>query len=206
MQIIYYDKLFPICNNININKLKIDIESISYISSPQYADKITTIISNHINDIIHITDCTAGCGGDTISFLSKFKKVYSIEINIIRYYYLLNNIMAYNYINKSVIFCGNFVEIIKKILDHNVLYIDPPWGGKDYKKKTQLQLYINNILLEDIIIDFLVDPNTKKIPQIIVLKLPINYDLKHCYNKLKDYAKIFLYDLKKMFIIVLEVK
>lgn len=206
-KVIYYDKLFPIYNDKDVlKKVKIDNDSISYISSPIYTEKITKIIFNHIvNNKINITDCTAGCGGDTISFLYKFKKVYSIEKNLLRYTYLLNNIEAYKLSKNSRIYCGNFLDIIKNIEDHNVLYIDPPWGGKDYKKHKNIKLSINNISIENIIIDMITSKNTKKVPELIVLKLPTNYDLKYMYSMLNKYGKLFLYNLNKMIIIIFEV-
>jgi len=207
-KIIYYDKLFPIYDNKNIlNKLKIDIESVSYISSPIYAEKITKIITNHIkNNNITITDCTAGCGGDTISFLNTFKKVNSIEKNVLRFNYLFNNIKKYNLQRKAKLYCGNFQNIIKNIPDHDVIYFDPPWGGKDYKKEKLLKLKIDNIHIEDIIIDFITDNETQKIPELFVFKLPLNYDIKFFYKKLEKYSKIFMYKLNKMLIIVIVVE
>jgi 16S rRNA G966 N2-methylase RsmD len=206
-KIIYYDKLFPIYDNKEVlNKLKIDNESVSYISSPIYADKITKIIMNHCktNKLI-ISDCTAGCGGDSISFLNKFKKVYSFERNLIRYNYLLNNIKQYKLTKKSHIYCSNFTKILKNIEDHDVVYIDPPWGGKDYYKTKQLRLTINDLSLENYIKDFMEDKITKKIPNLIILKLPCNYDLKYLYDNLKIYGKIYFYNLNKMLIIAIEI-
>jgi 16S rRNA G966 N2-methylase RsmD len=206
-KIIYYDKLFPVYDNKEVlNKLKIDNESVSYISSPIYAEKITKIIMNHCktNKLI-ISDCTAGCGGDSISFLNKFKKVYSFERNLIRYNYLLNNIKQYKLTKKSHIYCSNFTKILREIEDHDVIYIDPPWGGKDYYKSKQLRLNINDMSLESYISDFIEDNKTKKVPSLIVLKLPCNYDLKYFYDNLKKFGKIYYYNLNKMLIIVMEI-
>jgi len=207
-KIIYYDKLFPIYDNKEVlNKLKIDRDSVSYISSPIYAEKITKIILNHIKTTkTIITDCTAGCGGDTISFLNKFRKVHSIEKNLIRFNNLLNNIKVYNLTRNSRIYCSAFLDVIKNIEDHDVLYIDPPWGGKSYRKHKTLKLIIDNMQLEDIILDIYNENIMKKTPKLVVLKLPNNYDLKYLYNKVNNKCKIFLYNLNKMFIIVLESK
>lgn len=205
-KVIYYDKLFPIYNNNSIlDKLKIDNESVSYISSPIYTEKINKIIAYHLKaPKIIITDCTAGCGGDTIAFLNKYHRVYSIEKNIIRFNYLYNNIKAYEYLNKSRLYCDSFINIINDIADHNVVYIDPPWGGSIYKKNKMLKLQINNKPLEFIIKEFI--NNAIKIPNLILLKLPNNYDIKYLYDELKDYGKIHLYNLNKMFIVVLNIK
>ena len=207
-KVIYYDKLFPVYDNKEVlNKVKIDYESVSYISSPIYAEKITKIIINHCksNKLI-ISDCTAGCGGDSISFLNKFKKVYSFERNLVRYYYLLNNVKQYKLTKKSHIYCTNFTKILKDVEDHDVIYIDPPWGGKSYKDKAIMRITMNNMELEDIIINFLSNDLMTMIPKLIAIKLPKNYDLKYMYDKLTGVGKnmIYLYELAKMHIITIE--
>lgn len=206
-KIIYYDKLFPVYDNKEIlTKLKIDYNSVYYISSPIYSEKITKIIINHSKTTkLIISDCTAGCGGDTIAFLNKFKKVYSFEKNLIRYYYLLNNIKQYKFTKKSHIYCSSFIKILKNINDHDVVYIDPPWGGKDYHKSKQLRLNIDNIPLEIFILDLIKDKETKKIPNLFVLKLPYNYDIRYFYNMLNTLGKIYYYNLNKMIILVIEI-
>lgn len=207
-KVIYYDKLFPIYdNNKNIlTKVKIDKESVSYISSPIYAEKITNIILNHTKtNKINIVDCTAGCGGDTISFLHKFKKVYSIEKNPTRYNYLMNNIQLYSFEKKSVIFNGNFENIIKNIKDMNVIYIDPPWGGSSYKKQKLVKLKINDTPLDNIIFDMINDKSYLQL-EYIIMKLPNNYDIKSLYELIKSKVKITLYNLKKMIVLVIQIK
>ena len=207
-KVIYYDKLFPVYdNNKNIlTKVKIDNESVSYISSPIYAEKITNIILNHTKtNKINIVDCTAGCGGDTISFLHKFKKVYSIEKNSIRYNYLMNNIQLYSFEKKSVIYNGNFENIIKDIKDMNVIYIDPPWGGSSYKKQKLVKLKINNTQLDNIIFDIINDKSYAQL-EYIIMKLPNNYDIRSLYEIIKNKTKITLYNLKKMIVLVIQIK
>ncbi len=207
-KVIYYDKLFPIYdNNKNIlTKVKIDKESVSYISSPIYAEKITNIILNHTKtNKINIVDCTAGCGGDTISFLHKFKKVYSIEKNLTRYNYLMNNIQLYSFEKKSIIYNGNFENIIKNIKDMNVIYIDPPWGGSSYKKQKLVKLKINETPLDNIILDLINDTTYLQL-EYIIMKLPNNYDIKSLYELIKSKVKITLYNLKKMIVLVIQIK
>ena len=51
----------------------------------------------------------------------------------------------------------------------DVLYIDAPWGGKDYKNKERLSLYLDKNELSDIYNKF------KKKTKLFVFKLPKNY-------------------------------
>ena len=208
---IYIDRLFPDVGKKNLyNKLKINHESVMYITIPNDAEKITNIISNHLfkynieNKDTIITDATAGVGGDTISFANKFKKVYSIELNGDRFNYLVNNIEVYKLDNVQL-FNKNCMDIIYKIEDHDVVFIDPPWGGKNYKHKRYIRLSLDDYELEDICIKLFNKNISLHSPKLIVLKLPKNYDIEHFYNKMKEITyKIYFYKLHKMIIIVIE--
>lgn len=197
-------KLFPFLEDkMLINKLKIDEDSIYYISIRDHATKITNIIIYHLTllninaSTSIITDATAGVGGNTLSFSPVFKKVYAIEIDNLRSNYLKNNINVYNFTNVYVI-NDNCINILPNIKDHNIVFIDPPWGGRNYKKYTNLKLMLSNVSLDTICLNVLKNSNVK----LVVLKLPFNYDLFDFYYKLKDYT-IYMYDLYKMIILVI---
>jgi len=127
---------------------------------------------------LSIIDANAGIGGDTIYFSKYFKNVYSIEKNKLHFEVLRNNINAINLKNVDL-FEGNFMNIINNkdnnLLNnnHNILYMDPPWGGPEYKKQKYIDL--------DIELD---EPNEKKLNivindlyplfNVIFLKAPIN--------------------------------
>jgi len=209
---IYKNKLFPYNGDADIwNKVMIDDETISYISTPNDADKITKIIEKHcidnklIPNTLNITDATAGAGGNVLSFCKKFKHVNAIEIDVKRYNFLVNNLEAYNYKNAST-FCDDCHKFIYNKENQDIVFFDPPWGGKDYKNKINIRLSIGNIAVEDICINLLKTENMYS-PKIVSIKLPKNYDLLYLYKKISDevsHVKVFLYSLNKMNIIVLE--
>lgn len=203
--------LFPhIKNKALLNYLRIDNDSVHYISTKDIAEKITKIISYHLSNHyiqdkdVHITDATAGVGGDTISFSRSYKFVDAIEINKLRYDYLNNNLHVYGITNVKT-YNDDFVNVIYSLNNHNVIFIDPPWGGIDYKKQNSLRIKLsdNKVDLEDICLEFLFGFNMNKNPEIIALKLPKNYDIYYLYKKL-NVCKIYLYDLGKMYIIIIE--
>lgn len=210
---IYYEKLFPQYSRLDMdfNKLKIDEESIHYISIPKFTEKITKIITTHGKHYnlqkydINITDCTAGCGGDTIAFARHFNFINSIELDPIRFSNLNNNISVYNFNNVNC-YCDSFLNIISKLSNHNVIYMDPPWGGPNYKLFNNLRFEIDNIPLENICLDIFDNDKMVKTPKFMGIKLPKNYDIKHFYTKItsNNNLKIFLYDLKKMYILIIE--
>lgn len=206
---IFKNKLFPYNGDVNIwSKVTIDDETVSFISTPYDADRITKIIENHClninmkpNDVI-ITDATAGAGGNVLSFAKKFKHVNAIEIDVKRFNFLVNNTTAYGLKNVSN-YCDDCLQLIYSLAGQNIIFFDPPWGGKEYKNKTNIQLSLSDIPIENICIKLFATIN----PLIIALKLPKNYDLEFMYKKMSDEnkkIKIFLYPLNKMNIIILE--
>jgi 16S rRNA G966 N2-methylase RsmD len=201
-------RLFPYLKDKTKRKnLKIDNESIYYISFREHAQQITNIIEDYLvklgidsKDAV-ITDATAGVGGNTISFGMNFKYVNSIEIDKMRYDYLKNNIDVYGLNNINTI-NNDCIKVLHELDNHDVIFIDPPWGGKSYKDYNNLKLQLSNIPIE-MICKHLCDSNImKKVPEIIILKLPINYDIFYLYNYLKN-KTIYFHDLKKMYIIVI---
>ena len=120
---------------------------------------------------ITITDATAGIGGNTISFCKFFKNVYGIEINDTRFNFLKNNLKIYE-LNNANLINDNMLNVIDK-LKQDVIFVDPPWGGKDYIKHKSLDLFIDNKEISLIMKNAL----DKGFCKLAVLKLPFNYNL-----------------------------
>jgi hypothetical protein len=202
-------RLFPYLQDKSkaIN-LKIDRESLHYISIREHAEKISLIIKNHLLKLkiepieAIITDSTACVGGDTISFaLSRFKKVYAIELDKERSELLQNNIDVYSLNDIVEVINNNMLDTINR-LDSNVIYIDPPWGGKNYKNSDNLKLSMSDVPLETICNNCFDNKIMSKPSDLVVLKLPTNYDIKHLYKEIIS-NEIYFYDLKKMYILVI---
>lgn len=207
-QNIRFDKLFPRFNEyICFKNLKIDNESIHYITTPLEAKKICGIILKHLTkfkpiDQSTIVDGTGGVGGDTIMFCSMFERVISIELLKERYEMLKHNINQYKFTNATIM-NGNSTDIIPNLGSIDVIYIDPPWGGSSYKEKELLRLNLGNFPIEQFVKNCF---NLITSPKIIVIKLPKNYDLEYLFNCLNDMCDIYLYELNKMNILAIEKK
>ena len=93
-------------------------------------------------------------------------------------------------------------NIIDKINNHNIVFFDPPWGGKSYKTHKLLKLHIGDNSIEDICRELFDSNSVRKNPEMIALKLPTNYDVPGLYKQMKD-KKIYFYDLSKMFVIII---
>jgi 16S rRNA G966 N2-methylase RsmD len=209
------NKLFPFNGDFELwSKLLIDDETMTYISTPFDADKISNIIEQHCIDIglvaknLSITDATAGAGGNVISFAKKFKKICAIECDVNRYNFLINNIAAYKFDN-VLCYCDDATKLLYDLTNQDIFFFDPPWGGKEYKNKVAIRLCLSEIPIEDICINIFNNIKSLSFPHIIALKLPHNYDFKYLYRKISDDVKdsnIVLYTLNKISIVIISRK
>lgn len=151
----------------NNSKLKITNVGKYSITKPIHTSWIKTILINFFKNRnintknLNLIDCTACVGGDCISFTKYFKNVLAIEKNITHYEILKNNIEILDIQNifiennDSISFIKEY-ELQKK---YDILFIDPPWGGPNYKNLSNIDLYLfdekeNKILLKNIINEF----------------------------------------------------
>jgi predicted RNA methylase len=194
-------KIFPELACGQYHKIKIDNKSFSYISTKQYADKISKLIIKRMEEIglenknITITDATACIGGNTLSFSKYFEKVIAIEIDELRAQYLRNNIKLYESDNVTVI--NN--DCTKVNVTQDILFYDPPWCtqcvGMNYKEVNNLTLKLGDTPIETLCNNVAV--GTK----MIVLKLPTNYNMKYFIEKV-IHKNITIVNIKKMLIVI----
>jgi len=184
---IRYNVLFPYLENkLKYNDLKIDKESINLISTCNQSCIITNIMKTYMYNVdlnpadVIITDMTAGVGGNAIHFGLNFKYVNAIELDTLRATYLENNKNVYGLTNISI-FNDDSINAILDLM-HDVIFIDPPWGGADYKNASLIRLKLGFVNIEDLINLITYGVINKHIPKLIVLKLPKNYDMDHFKN------------------------
>jgi hypothetical protein len=118
----------------------------------------------------HITDLTGNVGGDTILFGLNFAHVDSIEYNQENFDVLKHNVKLYKLNNVNLHF-GDSTKIYKWHTD--VLYLDPPWGGPEYKTKVNMDLFLGTIRIDNFLKKII--RKTWK-PSYIFIKLPRNYN------------------------------
>lgn len=218
--------IFPPLAKGDLSSVKIDDESIKYVTFYNSAQEITNIIMNNLDDFpcpdsfavapgkwdslsllakmseLVITEMTAGIGGNILNFANYFKYVNGIEIDPVRCAYLKSNIELYEFLNvnyynddsvKLLIDADNIVQ--------DIIFFDPPWGGKNYKTHVNLKLFFGykNESIENICKSLLNRPRNK----MIVLKLPNNYDFDYFVDELKAH-RVILYKLDRMTIVVVK--
>lgn len=192
------EELFPLKEGVDYSRLKITPEGNFSITKRKDAERIVGIIKQISTDSESITDVTACCGGDTINFGLHFKNVFSIEKNKENFEALKNNIEVYDLKNVQI-----YNEDSLAFYDwySNILYIDPPWGGPEYKQKKNIDLYLSNkrldVWLEEILL-------RNKRPDNIFLKLPSNYNFDRI-NKLPNRDVTNAYGIRSYILIHIKV-
>ena len=143
---------------------------INLYTHPSQSYQIITIIKKFVDKNKIIIDANSGMGGDSIFFCKYFKFIYCIEVNLNCIDYLEHNLKEFS--NKEI-FNINCVEALK-LLNYNCIYFDPPWGGKNYKLKSSIDLFItyNN---KKINILNLID-DLYFYSEYIFIKVPINFN------------------------------
>jgi hypothetical protein len=168
------ENLFPYKQDVNYTKLQTTEEGLYSITRKRDGERILSIIKYNVKDLSNktITDGTACMGGDTIQFAMSFHHVHSIEINSANFDCLVTNIGVYD-LNNITLHKGDCTTLFNWNTD--VLYLDPPWGGPEYKTKTDLDLMLGSKRIDVWLDEILIRKNR---PSYIILKLPHNYNFK----------------------------
>lgn len=202
----YIKRLFPLHElpkNKKLNNLKISEVGKFSVSNKYDAKFVSDKIKFFMGDDkkITITDATANNGGNSISFGLNFNKVNSVEIDKKEYDILVNNINVYN-LNNIKTYNKNYLKILED-LKQEVVFIDPPWG-EDYKKdKLNLKLYLNTDKRRVNLLNVIDKIYKKTLTEIVVCKVPFNYNFIELYKKFYNIKKIKLYKRRKYIIIFL---
>lgn len=194
------DTMFPEKEGVDYEKLKMTPEGEYSITrrmdGKRLLQKMTLIVGNLKKK--HITDLTGNVGGDTILFGINYRAVDSIEYNQENFDALENNVKVFGLDNVKLHF-GDSTKLYKWYTD--VLYIDPPWGGPDYKEKENLDLFLGDVRVDLFIKDILSEDWR---PSYVFLKLPRNYNFKRLEN-LPNVKKIHKFLIRSFNCVALEV-
>ena len=144
-------------------------------TTPSQALQINAIIKNYIDFESVITDATACIGGNTVYFEKDFKVVIAIEKDPDIFKILIANT------TKSINYNCSYIDIMYTI-QQDLVFIDPPWGGSNYKKEENLTLTLDSINVLEII------DNIYHFTRFVALKVPNNFDIKSLNNNFWDYT------------------
>lgn len=192
------EEAFPYKKDLDYTKLKITKEGEYSITRRKDGQKIISIIKAVSKDSKSITDATGCVGGDTIMFGLNFEEVQSIELSKENFNALAHNVNVFELKNIKLHF-GDAVHLYNWQTD--ILYIDPPWGGPQYKEALELDLSISQLRLDLWLEEILLRKNR---PLYIFLKLPSNYNFKRL-NFLSNIEMIKPYRIRSYVLVAIHV-
>jgi len=175
------EEFFPKKSGVDYSKLKLTPEGEYSITKRKDGD----VLLRHMRSVLktlkdkHITDLTGNVGGDTILFGLHFKQVDSIELNPSNFEALRNNVDVFGLTNVKL-HQGDSTRLFNWKTD--VLYIDAPWGGPDYKQHKELDLYLGDKRVDEYVREVLARENR---PAHVFLKVPRNYK----FDRFEDVEK-----------------
>lgn len=147
---------------INYDLFNITIISEENSLMPWHVKQVYThfkTIYKNTDCIKKIVDATAHIGVDSINFLHNFKdaSLISFEKDNKTYDVLCSNLLNFSYLtktysidkltdpnNKTQCYNLDFVKNLDYINNSDIVFIDAPWGGKDYRIKTKVSLYLHS--------------------------------------------------------------
>ncbi|KAL3657854.1 hypothetical protein V7S43_017232 [Phytophthora oleae] len=142
-----------------------------------------------------VTDGTACVGGNVLSFCDFFTHVNAIENDPTRVQMLRHNVQVLRKTNARCIH-ANYLDVMLE-LQQDVVFLDPPWGGPEYKDLEKVDLFLGGLPLHEIC------TRLQDSAKCIVLKVPSNFDdakfSQHVPGKV-----LIRRDLKKMHLVLLD--
>lgn len=172
-------KKYPHCPDYR--QFHIDGRVSSYSSLlPKHIESLTEILdtwkkSGKIKRIDSVIDATAHIGCDTV-FLANYYKItsgVSFEISERVYRLLSENISRAgldHIVQASLGSCVDGVDSLTKKYD--MLYLDPPWGGRNYRAEAKMNLSLDDVPVTTLIHRWLKGDRC----EVLLYKTPLNID------------------------------
>ena len=187
--------IYPSFKGIDYSNMR--MTSIGWYSATKRsdADRITTIILSEFKHRVGykpncvITDGTSGIGGNAISF-GRRMLVNAVEILPLHVEILKEAVDKLYLDDRIKCIQGDFTEIMST-LQQDIIFIDPPWGGPNYKNQDLLEIKLGNLTMDEIVTKGL------KVARMFVLKLPNNFDFENFVKKLSENIMIIKHLIKR---------
>jgi predicted RNA methylase len=127
---------------------------------PWHLTSVRDVILKEIPNVRQITDLTAHIGVDSVNFSVVLPNVNVISIEIDPQVFLLlrDNLLRYCIINKrnsSTLraYNSDATQALSHplVINSDVVYVDPPWGGLDYVQQETVKLMLGEMKIEDVV-------------------------------------------------------
>lgn len=178
---------FPNVTPDKLHKLRLSEEGKYSITKPNQGYQIANIIKKYIpnSKSYNFLDGTAGMGGDLYYIAPFFNKSIGVEKNnehakiahdnleVLGINVTVHNMSIIEYLSSDITETKNpsYLDDFPNGID--VLWIDPPWGGPDYKKHHEIDLFLDGKNIVTYVKGWFAD----KIAKVIFIKAPVNYNM-----------------------------
>ncbi len=163
------------------------------------------------SELRHIVDATAHIGVDTINLSNQFPNamIDAFEVVPETYDALVKNIIKFEKQNR-IRAHNQDVTTWEPDTMVDFLYVDPPWGGKNYDKEDSIDLFLqkdDNVQNESKNVNYLIDKwiESRRI-QHIVLKAPKNFNKTYLSSKYTVEEEKVLNRIKEIAYLLLHIK
>ncbi len=155
------------------DNFKVNKEGSFSITRPHESEQIIQIVKQKVGSLENmiITDATACMGGDLVNFSKECRFVNGVEVDPENFELLIENAKRFNCHN-VILFCQDYIDIFKS-LKQDIIYMDPPWGGVDYKTKESIKLKIGDTNLWSLLKQI----REKQLAKYVFVKVPLNVSL-----------------------------
>lgn len=150
--------------------LALDEVSMYSITDTRSANNTSRILQQLVGERAVVTDGCAAAGGNVLSFAQHFRRVQAVELDPQRFSLLEHNVKALGLEDMVTTFKGDFLEKMHS-LQQDVVFLDPPWGGKSYVENDMVDLSFGGVPLAELC------ERLKPHAHYIALKLPLNFNL-----------------------------
>jgi 16S rRNA G966 N2-methylase RsmD len=185
----YLLPFFPTTNPNILGKIQITKECLFSTTNNSHSAYIRDIVNLFYTQTerknLIVTDATSCAGGTFMGLVQQVKKINAVELNPEHVTLMKHNLkLVFPQAHKKInVVNDNYLTVYDTIGPQNVIFIDPPWGGVDYKKEKKMKLYLTNkygirIELMDII------ETVMKKTEVLIIRVPNNYD-KRRFHKIK---------------------
>lgn len=181
--------------------LKTDEEGLYSTTDQLTAEKICKDISKFIPATATVTDATACIGGSCYSLAKTFAKVYAIELDKTRYDFLRSNVMILGVANSVTCIHGDAFDICPQ-LHQDLIFLDPPWGGPEYKSVSKISLSLSNKPLSEVVI------HLSRYTNYVAIKVPTNFDEQTFIDDVMPHMELVHrnINLRKMHLLIFKTK
>jgi len=185
-------------------RMLVDETGLFSVASSKWANALASIMAKHTASVLSkdvmktvAIDLTASVGGLTLSLAKKFKRCIAIEIDPFRADLCRQNMQIHGCGTKVHVRCQDSMEAIPELAQElaqssqeveeqegKIFMVDPPWGGKYYKKdKDKNQPIMMGCWTMVQVVARIYQYMT---PTVIGIRMPVDFDCESFLNELND--------------------